>query len=128
MSGRLITLAAVTSPSDATWRNVWKRPAVVLSPLATFLAIVGAFVTVSLTIRSNTNAEKDRQRSAFALAAAQVVMNQPTCELSQARARTLIALFPEQLEETLEPLTRPSLSIAECDELRTSSLLKPRNG
>lgn len=99
-----------------------------LAPLATFLAIVGAFVTVSLTIRSNTNAEKDRQRSAFALAAAQVVMNQPTCQLSQARAQTLITLFPEQLKETLEPLTRPSLSTALCDELRKSSLLNARSG
>jgi hypothetical protein len=99
--------------TETTWRNVWNRPAVILP----FIAVGIAFLGVSLTIRSNNNAEKSREQSAFALAAAQVVMNQPTCKLGQARARTLIGLF-SQLKGTLEPLTKPNLSPALCKELR----------
>ena len=115
--------------NDATWRNVWAPPAVLLPPIATIVAVGFAFLGVWLTIKSNNDAEQRRERSsfrlastqarsAFALAAAQIVMNQPTCKLAQARAITLSQLFP-QVASTLEPLTKtpkPAL----CKQLRTT--------
>jgi hypothetical protein len=73
-----------------------------------------------LSVKSTNDTERKRARSAFQLAAAQVVMNQPTCKLAQARAATLVSLFPDQLGQTLDPLTKPTLSIALCKQLDTS--------
>lgn len=107
----------MASDENATWRNVWKRPSIILPTLTALVAIVAAFVTLLVTINSNNDTERGRERSAFALAAAEVVMNQATCKLGQARARTLITVFP-QLKRELTPLTRPNLSPALCNQLR----------
>jgi hypothetical protein len=97
------------------WRDLW------LLPAATVLSVLIAALAIYFTVKSNNDTERQRERAAaalsakdaeraFQLAAVQIVMNQRTCKLAQARARTLVRLFREQLEDVLEPLTHPLLS------------------
>jgi hypothetical protein len=113
---------------EPAWRDVWRRPALVLPPLATVIAVVFASWFAYKTIQSNNDVEHARERqdaalaqqqpaSAFQLAAVQIVMAQGTCALAQSRARTLVKLFPS-LRQRLSRLTSPSLSKALCRQLQ----------
>ena len=104
------------------WREVWPQP------IATVLAVAVAAAGIYFTDRSNNDTEHNRektqfalaaaqQRNAFVLAAAQVVMSQPTCKLEQARARQLVRVFPT-LKSPFSKLTKHRLSAGLCKQLR----------
>jgi hypothetical protein len=108
---------------DRDWRELW------LQPIATVLSVAVAALAIYFSVKSNNDTERQREQAAavlaqkdadraFQLAAVQIVMNQRTCKLAQARAKTLIRLFPDQLEDVLAPLTQSSLSANLCKQLK----------
>jgi hypothetical protein len=100
-------------------------------PIATLLGVGFAALGVILTVQSNNATERAREASAasvqadantaaFRLAAAEIVMAQPTCKLAEARARELIKLFPTRLSvPAFERFTQP-LSAVLCKEIKAS--------
>jgi hypothetical protein len=109
------------------WRELW------LQPIATVLSVFIAAAGIYFATKSNNDTERKREgsasalavedaRRAFQLAAVQIVMSQRTCTLAQARAKTLVMLFPAQLDPVLQPLTRPSLGKDLCKQLKTSAV------
>jgi hypothetical protein len=108
-------------------RHYWLE--LLLPPFVTLLSVGAAAAAIYFSVKSNDDTERKREQAAavlaqkgadraFQLAAVQIVMNQRTCKLAQARARTLIRLFPEQLRGVLSPLTTPILSARLCQQLR----------
>jgi hypothetical protein len=108
-------------------RHYWLE--FLLPPLVTLLSVAVAALGVYFSVKSNNDTERKREQSAavlaqqdsersFQLAAVQIVMSQRTCKLAQARAKTLIRLFPEQLGAVLGPLTQPLLSANLCKQLK----------
>jgi hypothetical protein len=90
----------------------------VITPLVSLLGIFIAAAGIYLSVRSNNDTERirervalevqrDQQAAAFELAAAQIVMSQGTCKLARIRAAELVKLFPSRLETPLfKRLTR----------------------
>lgn len=87
------------------------------TPVATVLAVLVAAAGIVVNDRSNNATERSREKNAFVLEAAQVVMSQPTCKLAEARARQLVRVFPT-LKSPFHGLTEHRLSARLCKQLR----------
>jgi hypothetical protein len=107
----------LTSSGSVRRSNDWKFIATLS---ATLLGIICATAVGLYTVHESNVSDRRRADDAFVLAAAQVVMAQPTCKLAQARARQLVRVFPT-LRQRFVALTEHPLSASLCKQLRTTT-------
>ncbi len=94
-------------PSGA--KKYWLE--LLITPSVSLLGVGAAALAIYFTVRSNDRtdraqsttalrSERAAELAAFRLAAAQIVMAQPTCKLAEARAARLTAYFPDRLNSS----------------------------